>query len=40
VYGINQMIPFLYGLFGSSSDFITTVEEETSIDGIYSATWT
>lgn len=40
VYGIDQMIPFLYGLFGSTPDLITTVEEETSIDGIYSATWT
>ena len=40
VYGIDQMIPFLYSLFGSSPDLITLVEEETSINGIYSATWT
>ena len=40
VYGIDQMIPFLYGFFGSSPDLVTTVEEETSIDGIYTATWT
>ena len=40
VYGMEQMIPFLYGLFGSTPDLITTVEQETSIDGIYSATWT
>jgi hypothetical protein len=40
IYGIEQMTSFLYGLFLSGPDLITTVEEETSIDGIYSATWT
>jgi hypothetical protein len=40
VYGIDQMIPFLYRISAASPDLITLVEEETSIDGIYSATWT
>ena len=40
VYGIDQMIAFLYRISASSPDLITLVEEETSIDGIYSATWT
>ena len=40
VYGIGDMTEFLYRLFGSTPDLITTVEDETAIDGIYTATWT
>ena len=38
VYGIGDMTEFLYRLFGSTPDLITTVEEEIAIDGIYTAT--
>lgn len=40
VYGIANMTEFLYRLFGSTPDLITTVEDEIAIDGIYTATWT
>jgi len=40
VYGIGDMTEFLYRLFGSTPDLITTVEDEVAIDGIYTATWT
>jgi hypothetical protein len=40
VYGIGNMTEFLYRLFGSTPDLITTVEDEIAIDGIYTATWT
>jgi len=40
VYGIGEMIDFLYRLFGSSPDLITTVEDDIAIDGIYTASWT
>lgn len=40
VYGIADMTEFLYRLFGSTPDLITTVEEEITIDGIYTSTWT
>ena len=40
VYGIADMTEFLYRLFGSTPDLITTVEDEIAIDGIYTATWT
>jgi hypothetical protein len=40
VYGIGEMTEFLYRLFGNTPDLITTVEDETAIDGIYMATWT
>lgn len=40
VYGIGDMTEFLYRLFGSTPDLITTVEDEIAIDGIYTATWT
>ena len=40
IYGINDMAIFLYSLFGSTPDLITTVEEEIAIDGMYMATWT
>jgi len=40
VYGIADMTEFLYRLFGSTPDLITTVEDEISIDGIYTSSWT
>ncbi len=40
VYGIGNMTEFLYRLFGSTPDLITTVEEEIAIDDMYMATWT
>lgn len=40
IYGIGDMTEFLYRLFGSTPDLITTVEDEITIDGIYTATWT
>ena len=33
------MTEFLYRLFGSTPDLITTVEDEITIDGTYTATW-
>ena len=40
IYGIGDMTEFLYRLFGSTPNLITTVEEEIAIDGMYTATWT
>ena len=40
IYGINDMTAFLFQLFGSSPDLVTTVEDETLVKGVYSATWT
>jgi hypothetical protein len=40
VYGIGDMTEFLYRLFGSTPDLITTVEDEIAVDGMYTATWT
>jgi hypothetical protein len=40
VYGIADMTEFLYRLFGSTPNLITTVEEEIAIGGMYTATWT
>lgn len=40
IYGIETMVPFLGRLFASSGDLITTVEDESLVDGIYTATWT
>ena len=40
VYGIGNMTTFLFTLFGSTPDLITTVEDEISVDGMYTATWT
>ena len=34
------MTEFLLRLFGSSPDLVTTIEDETLIDGVYTATWT
>ena len=40
VSGIGEMTEFLYRLFGSSPDLITTVEDDIAIDGIYTSAWT
>ncbi|NNE44357.1 MAG: SnoaL-like domain-containing protein [Gemmatimonadetes bacterium] len=40
IYGIDTMGEFLGRLFASSPDLITTVEDETLVDGVYMATWT
>jgi hypothetical protein len=40
IYGIDMMAQFLERLLGSSPDLVTTIEDETLVDGVYSATWT
>lgn len=40
IYGIDTLVPFLGRLFASSGDLITTVEDESLVDGVYTATWT
>jgi hypothetical protein len=40
IYGMPDMAGFLGGLFGSSPNLVTLVEDETSINGVYTATWT
>jgi len=40
IEGIDTMAEFLGRLFASGPDLVTTVEDETCIDGIYAATWT
>lgn len=40
VYGIGEMTTFLFTLFGSSPDLVTTVEEEIAVNDMYTATWT
>jgi len=40
IYGKDQMTEFLGRLFGSSPDLVTTIEDETLIGGVYTATWT
>ena len=40
IYGIEDMTEFLGRLFGSSPDLVTTIEDETLIGGVYTATWT
>jgi len=40
IYGIGMMTEFLGRLFGSSPDLVTTIEDETLVDGVYSAAWT
>jgi hypothetical protein len=40
IYGIDMMTEFLARLLGSSPDLVTTIEDETLVDGVYSATWT
>ena len=40
IEGIDTMSEFLGRLFASAPNLITTVEDETCINGMYSATWT
>ena len=40
VYGIDMLTQFLGRLYGSSPDLVTTIEDETLVGGVYSATWT
>jgi hypothetical protein len=40
IYGIDMMTEFLGRLFTSSGDLVTTFEDETLLNGIYSASWT
>jgi hypothetical protein len=40
VHGIGDMTEFLYRLFGSTPDLVTTVEDEIAIGDMYTATWT
>jgi hypothetical protein len=40
VYGIDTMAEFLGRLFASTPDLVTTIEDETLISGVYSASWT
>ena len=37
VYGIDMLTQFLARLYGSSPDLVTTIEDETLVDGVYSA---
>lgn len=39
IYGKATMTAFLAQLFSSSPDLVTTIEDETCVDGIYSASW-
>lgn len=40
VYGIEMVTEFLGRLYGSSPDLVTTIEDETLVGDVYSATWT
>lgn len=40
IYGIEPMTEFLGRLFANSPDLVTTVEDETLFNGVYTATWT
>jgi len=40
IYGIETMTEFLARLFSSSPDLVTTVEDESLVNGVYTATWT
>ena len=40
IQGLDVMAEFLGRLFASSPDLVTTIEDETCINGIYSAAWT
>jgi hypothetical protein len=40
VYGIEMVTQFLGRLYGSSPDLVTTIEDETLVGDVYSATWT
>jgi hypothetical protein len=39
VYGIDMLTQFLGRLYGSSPDLVTTIEDETLVGDVYSATW-
>lgn len=40
IYGIDMLTQFLGRLYGSSPDLVTTIEDETLVGDVYSATWT
>jgi len=40
IQGIDMMSEFLARLFTSSPDLVTTIEDETCVNGIYAASWT
>jgi hypothetical protein len=40
VFGIGAMTQFLARMFASSPDLVTTIEDETCVNGIYTAAWT
>lgn len=40
IEGFDDMTQFLARLFSSTPDLVTTIEDETCINGIYTATWT
>jgi hypothetical protein len=40
VYGLDMLTEFLGRLYGNSPDLVTTIEDETLVDDVYSATWT
>ena len=40
IQGIDMMTEFLARLFSSTPNLVTTIEDETCINGIYTATWT
>ena len=40
VYGFDMLTQFLGRLYGSSPDLVTTIEDETLVGDVYSATWT
>ena len=40
IEGIDMMSEFLARLFGVSPDLATAIEDETCINGMYTATWT
>lgn len=40
IYGLDTLVPFFERLFASSSDLVTTVEDEMLSGGVYTATWT
>lgn len=39
IEGLGTMMEFLARMFGNTPDLVTTVEDETCINGIYTATW-
>lgn len=39
IYGIEMMAGFLGRLFTSSSNLVTTVEDETCVNGVYTCSW-